>query len=107
MIEIPLAASPNQSCMVTLDDQDCTIAVYQRNRNTYLDLYVDDTAVRTGAVCLPATGIVGNVTCFTGELVIVDTGSQPDNQQMPQWSGLGTRWKLYYLSTSELESLNG
>ena len=105
MIEIPLEPYQNQSLMVTLDDQDCTLALYQRNSRLYLDLSVDSVPVRQGAVCLPQVGIVGDVRGFAGELYMADQRTQPDKQQPPQWEGLGTRWKLYYLSPEEVLTL--
>lgn len=105
MLEIPLEAYQNQSFMVTLKEQDCSLALYQRNSRLYLDLSVDGALVRQGAVCLPQVGILGNVRGFAGELFMVDQRTQPEKQQPPQWEGLGTRWKLYYLLPEEVQTL--
>ncbi|MCH5277765.1 MAG: hypothetical protein J1E80_08030 [Desulfovibrionaceae bacterium] len=110
MLEIPVEAYPNQSCLVTLPDssgsgQNCTVALYQRGERVYLDLNVDGSVVRRGAVCLPRVGIVGDVAGFSGELFIVDSRTQPDAQEPPQWQGLGTRWKLYYLTVDEVNEM--
>ena len=116
MLEIPLEAYQNQSFMVTLNEQDCSIPLYQRNSRLYLDLSMDGSVVRQGAVCLPQVGIVGDVPGFAGELFMIDLRTQPEKQQPPQWEGLGTRWKLFYFSPEEVlglrqnaarEALNG
>lgn len=110
MLEIPVEAYPNQSFLVSLpaDDgagQNCAIALYQRGERVYLDLNVDGVTLRQGAVCLPRVGIVGAVTGFSGELFMVDSRTQPDAQRPPQWQGLGSRWKLYYLDAGEVRDI--
>lgn len=105
MLKIPLEACQNQSFMVTLNDQDCAVALYQRKSRLYLDLSVDNAVVRRGAVCLPRKGILGDIRGFSGELYMADQRTHPDKQQPPQWEGLGTRWKLYYLSPEEVRTL--
>lgn len=110
MLEIPVEACPNQSFLVTLPDssgtgRNCAIALYQRGGRVYLDLAVDGVTLRRGAVCLPRVGIVGDVAGFSGELFVVDSRTQPDAQEPPQWQGLGTRWKLYYLDAGEVTEM--
>lgn len=106
MLELPLEATPNQEFLITLDDQDCTIAVYQRGTRLYLDLTVSREIVRQGAICQPGERIVqGATAAFRGQLYFVDERSQPDQQAAPQWEGLGTRWRLYWLTSDEVETL--
>ncbi len=105
MLEIPLEAYPNQSLMATLNGQDCSIALYQRNSRLYLDLSMNGSVARRGAVCLPQVEILGNVPGFAGDLVMIDLRTQPERQRPPQWEGLGTRWKLYYLLPAEVLTL--
>ena len=95
MLEIPLEACQNQSFMVTLNEQDCTIALYQRNSRLYLDLSVEGAVVRQGAVCLPQVGIVGEVPGFAGELFMIDLRTQPEKQQPPRWEFPSGRLSLY------------
>ena len=107
MLEIPLEATPNQSFLITLDDQDCTIALYQRGRRLYLDLTVSGRIVRQGAICEPGVGIPhGGTDAFRGRLYLVDLRSQPGQQAAPQWQGLGDRWRLYWLSPDEVQQVN-
>lgn len=106
MQELPLESTPNQEFLVTLEDQDCTIALYQRGERIYLDLSVDSAPVRQGAVCMPGMGIIqGAESGFVGQLYIIDERSIPNRQRPPQWEGLGTRWRLYYLTVEEMDAL--
>lgn len=101
MLHLSLEAVPNQEFQVVLDDQNCTIALYQRGKRMYLDLYVDDAAVCRGAVCLPGVGVPRTSNKFSGRLFMIDALSAPDRQEPPQWEGLGSRWRLYYLTAED------
>lgn len=106
MLELPLEATPNQELLITLDDQDCVVAVYQRGTRLYLDVAVSGQIVRQGAICQPGERIVqGATAAFRGQLYFVDQRAQPDQQAAPQWEGLGTRWRLYWLTPEEVEAL--
>lgn len=105
VLEVPLIALPNQQLNVTLDGQNCTIAVYQRDESLYLDLYVGQTCIRTGAICIPTAPIITGSTAFKGQLYIVDTLSQPDAQSNPVYTGLGDKFKLIYLTQEQEESI--
>lgn len=107
MLEIPLQAWVNQELLVILDDQDCTIAVYQRGQATYLDLSVSGQAVCRGAICQPGMGIIQKANAdFRGQLYFIDERSRPEEQHAPEWQGVGTRWKLYWLSNDEVDELS-
>lgn len=106
MLELPLEATPNQEFLIVLGDQDCTIALYQRGARMYLDLAVSGQTVRRGAICQAGEGILQGATdAFAGQLHVVDERSQPDRQAAPQWEGLGTRWRLLWLTPAEVEAL--
>lgn len=106
MLEIPIEATPNQSFLCTLGEQDCSIALYQRGRSLYLDMSVGNVVLRQGAMCVPQSGILSAIRgVFQGDLYIADMYSQPEKQQLPQWEGLGTQWRLYYLTPAELDEL--
>lgn len=108
MLEIPLIGTPNQELLITLDEQDCTLAVYQRGERVFMDVSVGESVVRRGAICMPGMGIVqGAQSAFAGQLYMVDEDSTPDRQSPPHWTGLGTRWRLYYLTEAELAALEG
>ena len=104
MLELPLEATVNQQFLVTLGEQDCTIALCQRGAAMYLDLSAGGVTICRGAICQPGMGIVQRATAaFEGQLYILDERSRPDEQQPPQWQGLGTRWKLCWLTPEEVE----
>lgn len=106
MLELPLEATVNQEFLVTLGGQDCTIALCQRGAGMYLDLRVSGVTVCQGAICQPGMGIVQRATdAFAGQLYILDERSRPMEQQPPQWQGLGSRWRLYWLSSEEVDEV--
>lgn len=99
MLEIPLIAYPNRSLQVILDGQECGIALYQRGERLYMDMDVGATRVITGAVCLDAVSIIQRAqSVFAGSLIFVDT----QGNEAPEWHGLGTRWRLLYISAGEV-----
>lgn len=104
MLEIPLIATPNQDFLVTLDGQNCTIALYQRDDYTFLDLTVGQEVIRTGAICMPMTAIIQKPADFKGQLYLYDSYSPPESQSLADWSELGTRFKLLYAFDSELNA---
>ena len=52
MQEISLSPSLSQKVYVTLGGQNCAIKLHQRSTGFYIDLYVDDTAIMQGVLCL-------------------------------------------------------
>ena len=52
MLKIPLDAIPNQTFNITLNEQNCTIHLYQRGEYMYMDLAVDGNTIRQGMICL-------------------------------------------------------
>ena len=106
MLEIPLNQVPNQQFNIVLDEQDCTIHLYQRNSRLYMDLFLDGVALRYGAVCLPHSDIVAHPYPFTGRLVFMDSLSEPAKQMPPQYAELGTRYQLFYLTDEEAAEID-
>ena len=104
MVRIPLSAIPNQEFNIVLAGQNCTINIYQRDVYMYLDLYVASEVVQRGALVCPLTSIITvSNNLFKGALYIVDNDKPSLEQQMPEYSGLGSRYQLYYLTESELK----
>lgn len=94
MIKIPVKAIPNQVLSVVLNDQNCTINLYQRGDFLYMDLTVDGVEVRRGAVCLPCITVPAyGSPDFNGILFFADMtgGTEP-----PNYTGLNDRWRLFY-----------
>ncbi len=106
MLELPLEATVNQEFLATLGGQNCTIALCQRGAGMYLDLRAGGVTICQGAICQPGMGIVQRATAaFQGQLYMLDERSRPTEQQPAQWQGLGSRWKLYWLTPDEVEEV--
>lgn len=96
---IPLQAVPNQSVNVTLATQACRIAVRQTYYGLFVDLYVNNVAVIVGVAALNLTRIVRDTYLgFIGDLAFVDMQGSSD----PDYTGLGSRYQLVYLSPAEV-----
>lgn len=101
MIRISLAATPSQTLSIVLANQACEISLRQNGGNMYFDL-------RSGGVDIVRTRIVRNKQLllldakyrkFRGDFLFLDTLG--DTQ--PEYSQLGTRYVLYYVSPDDLE----
>lgn len=102
MTEVPLIATPNQELAIELEEQDCTIQVRQLGNYTYLTLWVDSTLIVENAICMPGVAILqGYVHGFRGNFVLVDS-SDPNNQQLSNYTELGSRFLLLYLTEEEI-----
>lgn len=104
MLEIPLINFPNQELLITLDSQNCTISIYQRDDYTFLDLIVGQEAIVQGAICMPLTPIVQKPANFKGQLFIWDSTSPDNAQALARYQDLGTRFKLMYVSEDEIKN---
>lgn len=99
MKEITLKPFRAQRFDISLDGQSCTIRLNQRSTGLYIDLTVDGKAVMQGVLCLNGNKLVRySYLPFKGELFFADLEGSSD----PAWEGLGTRYRLYYLSESEV-----
>lgn len=102
MTEVPLIATPNQELAIELEEQDCTIQVRQLGNYTYLTLWADSTLIVENAICMPGVAILqGYVHGFRGNFVLVDS-SDPNNQQLSNYTELGSRFILLYLTDEEI-----
>lgn len=99
MQTIPLKQVPNQTIRTTLGGQSCQINIYTLSVGIYLDLLVNGAAILTGAICEDRNLIVREAYLgFVGDLAFMDTQGTED----PQYTGLGERWVLLYLSPADL-----
>ena len=104
MITIPLNSVPSQELQIVLNDQECTISVYQKLGCVFLDLVVGDTDVQFGALCNNHAPIITAVTnAFSGNLYFVDTLGTND----PVADEIGTRYILLYATPEEVEEIDG
>lgn len=96
---VPLNANPNQIVTVGLGNQTCQIAVRQTSKGLFLSLYVNNTLIIGGVICQNLNRIVRDLYLgFAGDLVFYDTQGTSD----PDYTGLGARFLLVYLSPSDL-----
>ena len=97
---VPLQAVPNQSVDVVLNGQACTILVYQKLANVFVDVLVNDAPIVTGIIALDQVLIVRKLYLgFIGDLGFIDT---MQGGAAPQYAGLGTQFLLCYFLPSEL-----
>lgn len=106
MQEIPLRATGNQTLQVVLEDQNCSLRLYTRSlsdgvETLFCDLSIDQDPVFYSCPCLdglpmPLYAWLG----MTGQLVFIDM----EGDEAPHWSGLGSRWKLLYMSPAEADA---
>ena len=98
MVKIPLKVAPSQRLNVVLDGQNCTVNIYYRYGNTFLDLVCNQTAVTTGAICRNRASVVqvaNNV--FSGSLHFLDLVGDSD----PYYKDFNTRYILLFVSADE------
>lgn len=100
MIAIPLQPIPAQAFNVTLSNQPCRIALYQKGDYFYLDLTVNGTVAVQARMVLNSVWIVRYAYLgLVGDLVMFDTMGTADS---PTYDGLGARYQLYYLTPEEI-----
>ena len=102
---LSVEALPNQDFQVILDEQNCSIHLYQKGDHMFLDLYVDDETIVEGAIVQPKIGIIQSPSKFKGQLYIVDTANPSDMSKQPVYSELGDRFELVYLTETECKEL--
>lgn len=102
MQEISLQSVASQLTNVVLDSQSCSISVYVKNQCMFFDLSVNGTQVAYAVQCKNLVSLVPtSYLGFSGHLVFFDTQGTSD----PVYTGLGSRWVLLYLNSTDLESL--
>ncbi len=103
---IPTQPVPNQTLQVQLDNQNCTINIYQLAYGLFMDV-VCSTMTNGGlygVLCENINRIVRDLYLgFSGDFVWVDTEGSAD----PIYTGLGGRYQLVYLEPSDLPAGEG
>ena len=106
MLIIPLRAIPNQAVTFAVGQANiqCQVNVYQKITGMFLDLYVSNVLTISAILCRNLTPLVINSYFgFPGDLAFCDTtGLNAD----PVYTGLGTRWFLFYINNSDVEVLD-
>lgn len=109
MQTIPLEPIPNQQLNIILSGQHITLAVYSRAGFCYLDIGIGGDWTARGMLIVTGESILRKGLSFTGHLVLVDVRSRLDAQfdpasdltADPVWTGLNTRYVLYYMTDDE------
>lgn len=98
---IPIQAVASQQLQVVLNNQNCQIAVYQKEQGVFVDLSADGVDISTAVLALDTIPLTFDYSGFDGNLFFVDT----QGSDAPQYTGLGTRWLLAYFTSAELAAL--
>lgn len=105
MQKIPLLALPNQQLNAVLGEQNVTIAIYDRAGFCYIDLAVGQDYVVRGRLVNPAENLIPAGRGFTGQIMVIDMERLPEEQEPPEYSGLGSRWEAFFLTDDEAADL--
>ncbi|MDN7913675.1 hypothetical protein QZM77_25835 [Burkholderia cepacia] len=90
---------PSQKMSVMLAGQNCQISVYQKTTGMYLDLAINNAAIKSGIACRDRVRLIRYPYLgFVGDLTFFDTQGVTD----PAYAGLGARYQLVYLEASDL-----
>jgi hypothetical protein len=101
MNTVPLQDIPDQSILITLNNQSCQINVYQKRTGMFMDLYSNNVLILGGIYCVNQTFAVMNVYLgFIGDFMWVDTLNL--NANPIYGSGVGSRFQLVYLLPSDI-----
>lgn len=104
MLIVPLQPVPNQTLTVVLGNQNCRINVYQKFFGLYFDLSINgNPPIVLGRICQTGNLLVRYAYLgFVGDLMFIDTQLPVAD---PSYIGLGSRWRLSYLSAAEVAAL--
>lgn len=103
MITIPLTAVPSQQLKVQVLQQPVSLSVYQKSTGLFVDVYVNDSLVIGGVQARNLNRIVRDLYLgFSGDLTFFDTQGTDD----PDYTGLGSRFQLLYLTPQEVAGLD-
>ena len=101
---IPTQPIPNQSLQVQLDNQACSLSIYQQAYGLYVDVYVNNALIIAGVLAENLNRIVRSLYLgFVGDFIFVDVEGSTD----PVYTGLGARYQLVYLAEADLPAGEG
>jgi hypothetical protein len=97
MLQIPLQSVPAQQLQCVLSNQNCQISIYQKEQGMFVDLNSNGVDISTSVLALNGVALTCNYSGFVGNLLIIDTQGLSD----PDYTGLGSRFQLVYLTEAE------
>lgn len=96
---VPIDPVASQKFTISLSNQACQIELTQRVTALYMNLFVNDELVIGGVICRNQVRIVRDLYLgFSGDFFFNDTQGSSD----PNYTGLGTRFTLVYVTPDEL-----
>jgi hypothetical protein len=99
MLIVPVRAVPNQTLSILLANQLCQLTLKTRFYGLFMDVSVNDAPIVQGVICQNWNRIVRSAYLgFVGDFAFWDTQGKTD----PAYTGLGSRYLLYYLEKSDL-----
>ena len=103
MQTLQVEAVPNQTVSLLLSGQLTQLNIYTTSDGLlYMDVLLNNVAVVTSVLCLNNNLIVRNVSSgFLGDFIFTDTQGNLD----PNYTELGTRFVLLYLTATEVAAL--
>lgn len=106
-LTVPLQPIPNQTLQVQLNNQPCTIDVFQTPYGVFMNLQVSNEAIINGVLCENMNRIVRSTYLgFSGDFVFFDQQGTDD----PFYAGFGdsaARFQLVYLFPADIPSSAG
>lgn len=102
MLEIPIQATASQIVKVVLGGQNVQLFIYQKSQGLFVDINVDGSDVMTAVVARDVTPLISrDYAGVIGNVMFIDTQGYAD----PEYSNLGSRFRLVYLTASEYAQL--
>lgn len=101
MLIVPLQAIPNQTVTTTLNSQVTQLNVYQTYNGLFIDVYLENTLIIGGVIAENQNRIIRSAYLgYSGDFAFIDTHGSND----PDYTGLGIRYFLTYLTPEELSA---
>lgn len=100
MLTIPIQPVPSQTLSTVLNGQGCQIFVYKKGESLFFDLNSNGVDIVTTVIARDMVPLVCiEYTGFSGNIIFMDLQGKSD----PEYTGLGKRFILLYLTQSEYE----
>lgn len=106
MYVVPLTAVPSQQVKTVLDSQIVELDIYQLRYGMFMNVTVNGVLEIGAVICENLNRIIRDAYLnakvgFSGDFVFQDLAGSTD----PVFTGLGTRYRLLYITEAELESI--
>jgi hypothetical protein len=104
MLILPLRAIPAQAMAIVLDNQNCDIRLYWRDK-LYMDLDRDGRNIFCGQKVLSFIPLpLNRYSSFEGKLIWLDVQNTL-NPRDPHYRELGIRYRLLYITETEIDEM--